>query len=160
MRWMLGSSMRSTRITGGFASLVVTVALAGCPFRQAVRDPGGTLPTQVPAKVVTHPVEPVRMVPESPREALDAFLTAAEKGDFEACWRRLASPLRERYTPSRLQEDLVATRGTAQDRIARARLASKSEPTLDGTRAEFAISERRAVHLVREGDAWKIATLE
>ncbi|MBI5542608.1 MAG: hypothetical protein HY901_01875 [Deltaproteobacteria bacterium] len=104
---------------------------------------------------MTHSVEP-----SGPKLALDAFLAAAERGDYEACWRLLASPLRERYTPARLGEDFAAVRGSAQDKLARARLASAVAPKVEEGRAEFPVSERASVKLTHEADGWKIASLE
>lgn len=114
-----------------------------------------------PATGDTQAAQPAtRLSADAPREALARFLDAASRGDFEASWRLLSSPLRERYTPARLAEDFAAVRTSAGESLARARAALASEPRLDERSADFPISERKAVRLVRENDGWKVAALE
>lgn len=100
------------------------------------------------------------MADAAPRAALTRFLDAAERADFPVCWQALASPLRERYTPARLGEDFQAVEGRAREKLARARAAMSAPMRVEGGKALLSISEHRAVHLVLEGDAWKIAALE
>ncbi|HEY3448451.1 MAG TPA: hypothetical protein VGK67_19000 [Myxococcales bacterium] len=94
------------------------------------------------------------------KAALEAFLAAAAKEDFAACYQLLSGPLREKYTPARLAEDFEAVRGTAQDKLARARAALSEKPRLEQGIAEFPISEHKAVRLVLESGSWKIAAVE
>ena len=91
---------------------------------------------------------------------MEAFIEAAKRGDFEVCYQALASPLRERYTPSRLAQDFTAVKGTAEDKLERAKAALAHEPRMESGRAEFAISDRKAVKLVYEPDGWKVSALE
>ena len=155
------SPARSVRRPDAFwwpVALAVTVsACVGAPPRN---DGTGTSSTQGAAKPVTHPVDASVGEEAGPKRALEAFLATAEKGDFEACYRELSGPLRERYTPARLAEDFQAVKGIALDKLARARSAMSASPHLEDGRAEFPISESKAVRLVLEAGAWKIAALE
>jgi hypothetical protein len=96
---------------------------------------------------------------EAARRALEAFLSAADSGDFDAAYRLLASELRARYTPQRLEQDF-RTEPLALERLARARAALKGEPVLDGRQALFPIAEGKAVRLVREDDGFRVMGLE
>ncbi len=94
------------------------------------------------------------------REALLAFLAAADAGRFDECYRELAAPLRARYTPERLAEDFRSSREAAKENVARARAAAASDPEGDGRQVSFAIGPGKAVRLIRENGAWRIAALE
>ena len=105
---------------------------------------------------MTHPVDEAGAA----KAALETFLAAAAKEDFEACYQLLSGSLRERYTPARLAEDFKVVRGMAEDKLARARSALSEKPRLEEGKAEFPISEGKAVRLVLEAGSWKIAALE
>ena len=151
------SPTRTVRKADAFRWLAVTaVMVSACVGAPAQDDGAGTRPTQAAAKPMTHPASDQH----APRAALQAFLEAAGKDDFEACYRLLAGSWRERYTPARLEQDFRAVRGTAEDKLARARSALLAEPWLDEGRAQFPISERKAVRLVLESGGWKVAALE
>jgi hypothetical protein len=92
-------------------------------------------------------------------EVLGRFLAAAESDDFETAYGLLAGPWRAAYTPTRLQEDF-ALEPLARERLRRARAALRQGPRLRGEVAEFAIGDGRAVRLVREGSAYRVASLE
>ncbi|MGC4114275.1 MAG: hypothetical protein QM765_06590 [Myxococcales bacterium] len=134
----------------------MAVTVSACVGPQPKPEPTGTPPTQGSANAPTHSVEPGA----EPKAALEAFLSAAEKEDFQACYQLLASPLREKYTPIRLGEDFRAVQGLALDKLARARVALAARPRLEQASAEFPISETRAVRLVLESSGWKVAALE
>jgi hypothetical protein len=154
---MLRLSDFPTRSVAGFNAIgaLALAASLGCSAAAPRSDPAANSPAQAGAKPATHP-------PAAPdaRDALEAFVTSADKGDFTTCWRSLAAPLRERYTPARLADDFAQARGLAEDKLARARAAMASAPRLQEGRAEFPVSERKAVRLVLEADGWKIAALE
>jgi hypothetical protein len=92
-------------------------------------------------------------------EVLGRFLAAAELDDFETAYCLLAGPWRAVYTPARLQEDF-ALEPLARERLQRARAALRQGPRLRGEGAEFAIGDGKAVRLVREGGAYRVASLE
>jgi len=134
------------------AAIVIGVAL-GCSAAPQKPETAANPPTQG-AKPATHPAD-------GPREALTSFFDSVERKDFETCWRSLDSPLRARYTPSRLGEDFSTVKGPAEDKLARARAAlAKDALKIDGERAELPIAQDRALRLVHEADGWKIAALE
>lgn len=161
------SSTRSARTPDAFSWLLATaLAVSACVGPQPKAEPVGTSSTQGAAKSATHPSGSSghggATADEAgpPRAALETFLAAAEKEDFGACYQLLAGPLRERYTPARLADDFKAARGTAQDKLARARAALAQAPRLETGRAEFPISEGKAVRLVFDSGSWKVAALE
>lgn len=94
------------------------------------------------------------------RGALESFLEASERREFDAVWRLLSSDLRARYTPQRLAKDFGAE-PLASERLARARAGLQAtELDVDGDRASLPLGTERAVTLVRERDGWKVAALE
>jgi hypothetical protein len=102
--------------------------------------------------------EPLQ-APPGAREALEAFIDAAQAGDFERAWTLLAAPLRARYSPSRLEDDF-RKEPLSRERLERARAALGTPPVLEGDEARFELGEGRAVRLVREGDVYRVAALE
>jgi hypothetical protein len=115
------------------------------------------------AGCVTPPTKP----PPSPplaatgaRDALLAFVAAAEAGRFDECYRNLAGPLRARYTPDRLASDFHEAAAVAKERLARAKAAADAQPTGDDSQATFPIGGDKAVRLVRDDGVWRIAALE
>ncbi|MBX5483592.1 MAG: hypothetical protein IRZ16_17355 [Myxococcaceae bacterium] len=94
-----------------------------------------------------------------PKKTLEAFVAAAEAGDFAAAYRLLAAPLRARYTPERLEADFRAE-PLARERLARARQALAQQPVLEGGTARFPIGEGRAVTLTLEADGYRVAAIE
>lgn len=122
------------------------------------------LPTasRVPPQAPCAPC-PAALWPEPsdhPREIVGQFLGAVVRGDFDAAWRLLASPWRERYTPSRLSFDFSAVRGLAQDKLARIRASPDSGWRIGADQAVLPIAQGKAVRLVRESEGWRIAALE
>ena len=96
---------------------------------------------------------------EGARQVLSHFLEAADKGDFATAYRLLSSPLRARYTPERLARDFAAE-PLARERLARAREALPGPLLVDGADARLSLGEGKAVRLVREGGAFRVAALE
>lgn len=93
------------------------------------------------------------------REALTAFLDATESGRWPQVWRGLASELRARYTPERLERDFLRAPGV-DERLRRARLVLAAPARVEGARVLFPISEGTGVALVCEGAAFQVAALE
>jgi hypothetical protein len=154
---MTFSSQSSTANVRGSDAFVLALAIGAtlsCSAAPPKREACPATPAAQPAKPMTHPVE-------DPRATLSAFLDAAAQKDFEACWRLLASPLKERYTPARLADDFSAVQERAEDKLARARAAFKDGALrVEEGRAALPISERKELRMVREADGWKIAELE
>ncbi len=96
---------------------------------------------------------------ERARQALTAFLTAAEAGQFEAAYGWLSTSWKARYTPARLASDFVRD-PSARDRLARARAALSGPVTVTSSGVEFPVGENRAVRLLREAGAYRVAALE
>jgi hypothetical protein len=96
---------------------------------------------------------------EAAREALKAFLAAAESADFAAAYALLAGELRSRYTPQRLEQDFRAE-PLARERLARARAAVDREPWIQGEQVHFPIAEGAVVRLVREEAGYRVLALE
>lgn len=136
----------------------LAVLLAGCV-------------TTAPAKPVTTPAaKPSPMVAVAGRDTaarpddevrtqVRRFLAATQKRDFEAAWRLLAEPLRDRYTPKRLKADFEAE-PLAEERLTRIRLAVDLPFRVEGRRAFLKLSEGRVLELVQEPTGWHIAALE
>lgn len=103
---------------------------------------------------------PARPEAPGPRGALEQFLGAAGRGDFEAAFRLLASPLRARYTPARLASDYAAVRGLAQDKLARLRASLDAGWRIGADEASLPVGEGKSARLVREPEGWRIAALE
>lgn len=97
----------------------------------------------------------------APRKALERFLSAVEARNFEVVYGCLAQPLRDRYTPARLEKDF-ALEPQAKDRVARVRKALDAKVGLDVSRdgVQLPLGEGRALRLVREGGEYRIAALE
>jgi hypothetical protein len=93
------------------------------------------------------------------KAALARFLNAAESTDWEKAWSLLSAPLRARYTPDRLREDFQRE-PLARERLRRARLALKGEVKMQGAEATLPLGAERAVRLVREGEAYRVAAIE
>lgn len=93
------------------------------------------------------------------RKVLEAFIAAADAGDFEAAYALLGAKLRARYTPSLLERDFKAE-PLAKERVERARVAAKAEPVLQGDRALFPIGDGKAVALQLEEGGYKVVALE
>ena len=96
---------------------------------------------------------------DAPRACLTAFLDAVEAPDWDTAWSLLSSPLRARYTPERLREDFQRE-PLAAERVRRSRLALKGAVQVSETGAAFPLDEERAVRLTREGDGYRVASLE
>jgi hypothetical protein len=96
---------------------------------------------------------------EEAREVLTAFLSAADSGDFAQAYRLLASELRARYTPERLEQDFRAE-PLAKERLTRARGALGSDPIPEGRQVLFPIAEGKAVRLVHEDEGYRVMALE
>jgi hypothetical protein len=94
-----------------------------------------------------------------PALALTAFLDALDRGDFPAAWGLLAESWRTRYTPDRLKEDFGRD-PQSRERLVRARRALSGAPLIRGSSAEFPLGEGKAVRLVQEGGAYRVAALE
>ena len=95
------------------------------------------------------------------RKALERFLSAVESRNFEAVYGCLAQPLRDRYTPARLEKDF-ALEPESRDRVARVRKALDAKVALEVSRegARLPLGGGRAVRLVKEGGSYRIAALE
>ena len=93
------------------------------------------------------------------RKALEAFLVAAESGDFAAAWGLLSGELRARYTPERLEADFRAE-PLARERLARARAALAQAPVIEVDVVAFPVGEGRAVRLRREEGGYRVVSLE
>jgi hypothetical protein len=127
--------------------------LDGCAHRS--RQPAGQACEPCPPpRTTTRPEAP------GPRGALEQFLEAAGRGDFEAAFRLLASPLRARYTPARLASDYAAVRGLAQDKLARLRASLGADWRIGADEACLRVGEGKSARLVREPEGWRIAALE
>lgn len=100
-----------------------------------------------------------RSAGEAARESLKAFLAAAESGDFSRAYALLASGLRARYTPHRLEQDFRAE-PLAAERLARARVALEAEPSVQGEYVHFPVAGGKAVRLAREDDGYRVLALE
>lgn len=98
----------------------------------------------------------------APRAALDAFLAAQQAGDFQKAYALLAAPLRDRYTPERLQQDYVRDRDLADDKLSRIRaaLASGARLEVQGAQARLPLGPDKAARLVLEEGTWRVAALE
>lgn len=103
----------------------------------------------------------VRELPseDGARQALGQFLDASEKGDFATAYRLLSASWRSRYTPERLARDF-GLEPLARERLARARVALAGPVILEDGAARFPLGEGKAVRLVREGGAYRVAALE
>ncbi len=130
------------------------VLLGGCAH------PAGTPAAARPCPACPACEAPLRDAALGPRGALDQFLKAAERGDFEAVYRLLASPLRARYTPARLASDFSAVRGLAQDKLARLRACPQSAWRVAADQAFLPVGDGKSARLVREPDGWRLAALE
>ncbi len=97
---------------------------------------------------------------DDPRQTVGQFLGAIGRNDFDTAFGLLASPWRERYTPARLSLDYSAVRGVAQDKLARIRASPDSAWRIAADQADLPIAQGKAVRLVRENGAWRIAALE
>ena len=93
------------------------------------------------------------------QDVLGEFIAAAEARDFERTYHLLSGALRARYTPQRLEADFEAE-PLAKERLERARQALRQPPTLRGDVAEFPVGQDKAVRLVRENGAFRVAALE
>jgi hypothetical protein len=131
---------RSTRIA------LLTLSLSAC-----ASTPGKVAPAA--------PAPPPVAREDAARAALGSFVDAAEQGDFTRAYALLAGPLRARYTPERLESDFRAE-PLAKERLARARAALANAPLLDAGGARFPIGDGRAVRLVLEDGAFRVASLE
>jgi len=96
---------------------------------------------------------------DAQREQVRRFLEATQSRDFEAAWRLLAEPLRDRYTPKRLEADFDSE-PLVGERLARIRKAIDLPFRVQGRRAYLELSEGRVLELVEEPTGWHIATLE
>jgi hypothetical protein len=116
-----------------------------------------------PSLTLTHGIEGWRVVEqqpgEAPRATLGRFLDAVEAGEWSLAWSLLHGPLRARYTPERLREDFQRE-PLAPERLRRARLAWQGPVRVTRSGAEFPLGDERAVRLVREGGAWRVAAIE
>lgn len=97
--------------------------------------------------------------PAEARETLQQFLTAAERGDFTAAYRLLSGAWRAQYTPERFARDFEAE-PLAKERLARARVAATRPGQPQGDSVLFPIGDGKAVKLVREDGAFRVAALE
>jgi hypothetical protein len=97
--------------------------------------------------------------PDGPAATLQRFLDAAERGDFSAAYELLSESWRARYTPERFKEDFERE-PQAKERLARARQALAHAPVLREGVAEYPLGDGRAIRLVREGRAFRLAALE
>jgi hypothetical protein len=96
---------------------------------------------------------------EAARAALEAFLAAAEAGNFAAAYGLLAAELQARYTPRRLEQDFAAE-PLAKERLARARAALEREPVIQGAQVHFPVAQGAVVRLVREEAGYRLLALE
>jgi len=92
-------------------------------------------------------------------DVLAAFIAAAEARDFEQAYLLLCGSLKARYTPERLQRDFD-NEPLAKERLERARQALRQEAILRGDLVEFPVGAGKAVRLVRENGAFRVASLE
>jgi hypothetical protein len=96
---------------------------------------------------------------EGPSQTLQNFLDAAERGDFAAAYALLSESWRGRYSPERLQQDFERE-PLSRERLARARRALAQSPVISGSSVDYPLGEGKAVRLVREGGAFRVAALE
>jgi protease-4 len=96
---------------------------------------------------------------ETSDQVLGQFLDAAERGDFDSAYQLLAGSWRARYTPARLKQDFELE-PRAKEMVGRARSALKRGRREAEGFAEYPIGDGKAVRLVRENGAFKIASLE
>jgi hypothetical protein len=157
--WALtGSGLSREEFAERYASAEVRKARA-----QAVEGAARVLKVRSGPLVLAHDgtrwrvLEPAHE--ESARQALEAFLSAAESGNFTAAYRLLASELRARYTPERLEQDF-SLEPLAKERLVRARAVLASDPTLEGRQVLFPIGEGKAVRLVLEDEGFRVTALE
>jgi len=94
------------------------------------------------------------------RQALRGFLEAVEQGDFARAYAQLAGEWRAQYTPERFEADFKAE-PLARERLARARAAlDANAPAHHAGAVLFPIGGGKAVRLVLEGGAFRVAALE
>jgi hypothetical protein len=104
---------------------------------------------------------PPRPSPDpGPGQVLERFLVAVGRHDMDTAYELLSGRWRARLTPDRLARDLDEGGDVAADRLARARLAARSDPLVEGDLAAFSIGDGRAVRLVREPGGWRVDALE
>lgn len=104
-------------------------------------------------------VEEPALVEGGPKSALEGFLDAVDRGDFAAAYLRLSGRWRALYTAESFAADFASDPG-ARERVARARLALQGPLRWGPDGVELPIGADRAVKLVREGDAYRLAAIE
>jgi hypothetical protein len=130
---------------------------------EAILKSLGELRATSPELTLVHDAEGWRVAdppPDlAPRQALERFVGAVDRRDFQQAYLLLSQSWRERYTPQRLEKDF-AQEPLARERVERARaaLAGPCAVTADG--ADFPLGDGKAVRLVKEGGAYKVAALE
>jgi len=95
----------------------------------------------------------------APSDALTTFITLVDAGHFEDAYQLLSAPLRARYTPDLLKRDWDLE-PLAKERLDQARQALARGCQRSGEEAVFSLGGGRAVRLVREAGAFKVAALE
>lgn len=95
----------------------------------------------------------------APRKALEQFVGAVDRRDFQQAYLLLSQGWRDRYTPQRLEKDF-AQEPLAKERVERARAALSGPWAVTAGGAELPLGEGKAVRLVKEGGAYKVAALE
>jgi hypothetical protein len=95
-----------------------------------------------------------------PRAVIHAFVAAVQARSFGVAHALLAKPLRERYTPARLEHDFLADpSGALRVQMISARQETSILNEHDGV-ATLQWAEGHALRLEREPKGWRIAALE
>lgn len=91
---------------------------------------------------------------------LQTFVDAIENKDFSRAYLMLSERWRVRYSPERFRQDFELE-PAAVARLERVRQALiVSAPRVDDREVVFPIGETKGVHLIREGEAYKVDSLE
>lgn len=161
--WVLSSPFDREQFAARYAEPSVRKSRAAAVKRAANGEPDAAITLEVRQlgwRVVEQTVPNAALADEAQaRELVNHFLAAVDRGDFEAAFGDLSSSWRARYTPARLKSDFF-TEPTAVSRLARIRagLAGQWEVTVAGP--QLPLGDGRALKLLREGSALKVAALE
>lgn len=161
--WALSAPLDREQFAQRYADPAARQKRADALLRAAEGQPVAQVQLEVREKgwrVVEATEKPAPLKDDEAARALVAhFLAAVDAGDFDAVFGDLASTWRARYTPARLKADFGAE-PSAVARLQRIRAAVNGawETTLAGP--QLPLGDGRALKLLREGGALKVAALE
>lgn len=122
----------------------------------------GCVTTPAPLPVVTDPVKPVVAPVDSQlalREVVNAFVAASEAKRFSDVHALLSRTLRERYSVETLARDF-GTEPLAAERLSAIKSKSGDRLVESESGASLLWAPGRSLKLVREGESWKVSSLE